>query len=201
VNLPSFLQGLDQSAFIQTLQHSAFSEWMRGSLKALPIIESVHVMAVAVVFGTILLVDLRLMGLRDANRPFTRVFRELVRWTWLGFGVAVVTGTLLFIPNAETYARNTAFALKLASLACAGLNMAIFEFTTLRRVAQWDTAVPSPLGARVAGATSVVIWTTVIVFGRWIGFTKGYDFSVPDELDLDFSQGLLHLFDGWGPLA
>ena len=201
MNLPSFLQGLDQSAFIQALQHSAFSEWMRGSLKALPIIESVHVMAVAVVFGTILLVDLRLMGLRDTNRPFTRVLRELVRWTCLGFGVAVVTGALLFIPNAQTYARNTAFFLKFGALLLAGVNMAVFEFTTLRRVAEWDTAVPSPRAARVAGLLSVLIWTCVIVFGRWIGFTKGYDFSVPEELDLDFSQGLLHWLDGGGPFA
>ena len=59
---------------VGVVQHSALSEWMRGSLKALPIIESVHVMAVAVVYGTILLVDLRLMGLRDTNRPFSRVF-------------------------------------------------------------------------------------------------------------------------------
>jgi hypothetical protein len=201
VNLPTFFQGLDQSVFIQALQHSAFSEWIRGSLKALPIIESVHVMAVAVVYGTILLVDLRLMGLRDTGRPFTRVFRELMRWTWIGFGVAVVTGALLFIPNAQTYARNTAFFLKLSALFLAGVNMAIFEFTTLRRVASWDTAVPSPFSARVAGALSILIWTSVIVFGRWIGFTKGYDFSVPDELDLDFSQGLLHWLDTWGPLV
>ncbi len=198
MNLPSFVQELPQSALIQGLQQSALSEWMRGSLKALPIIESVHVMAVAVVFGTILLVDLRLMGLRDTNRPFTRVFRELVRWTWLGFGVAVVTGTLLFIPNAQTYARNAAFGLKMLALLCAGLNMAIFEFTTLRRVAKWDTEVPSPLGARAAGAVSMLLWTSVIVFGRWIGFTKGYDFSVPEELDLDFSQGVLHCLDVLG---
>lgn len=195
MDVTSFVQSLPQSAVIQALQHSALSEWMRGSLKALPIIESVHVMAVALVFGTILLIDLRLMGFRDTGRPFTRVFGELIRWTWLGFGVAVVTGVLLFIPNAETYARNTAFGLKLLSLACAGVNMAIFEFTTLRRVAMWDTAVPSPPAARLAGAMSVLIWTCVIVFGRWIGFTKGYDFSVPQELDLDFLQGVLQWLD------
>jgi hypothetical protein len=54
-----------------------------------------------------------------------------------------------------------------------------------------------PWGARVAGATSILIWAAVIVCGRWIGFTKGYDFTVPKEIDLDFefSQGCLHCLD------
>lgn len=170
----------------EALKASSLSEWMRGSLRALPVIESIHVMAVAVVFGTIAIIDLRLLGMRDTNRPFTRVFRELLPYTWAGFGVAAVTGALMFLPNAPTYVVNTAFGLKLGSLALAGVNMAVFEFTLLRSVAEWDTANPVPARARVAGAVSLLIWTGVIVFGRWIGFTKGYDFSVPKELDLDF---------------
>ena len=180
---------MDLTALAEVLYQSAFSEWMRGSLKALPIIEAIHVMAVATVFGTILIVDLRLLGCMDASRPFTRVFRETLRWTWLGFGVAVVTGALLFVPNARTYVVNTAFGLKMAALLCAGLNTAVFEFTTLRSVASWDTAAQLPRGARVAGAASIVLWTAVIVFGRWIGFTKGYDFTVPADLDFQFPQG------------
>jgi hypothetical protein len=64
-------------------------------------------------------------------------------------------------------------------------------------VAKWDANSPVPLGGRIAGATSILIWACVIVFGRWIGFTKGYDFSVPKEMDLDFefSQGLLQWLD------
>jgi hypothetical protein len=188
---------LDLTAFADTLQQSGISEWMRSSLKALPIIEAIHVMAVATVFGTILIVDLRLLGFRDTDRPVTRVFDETLRWTWIGFGVAVLTGSLLFVPNARTYVANTAFALKMIALLGAGLNMAIFQFTTLRRVAAWDANAPMPLRARLAGAASILIWTCVIVCGRWIGFTKGYDFTVPDEMDLDFdfSQGCLRCLD------
>lgn len=177
---------MDLTAFAEFLYQSAFSEWMRGSVKALPIIEAVHVMAVAVVFGTILIVDLRLLGYLDTTRPFSRVSAETLRWTWVGFAVAVVTGVLLFVPNARTYVVNTAFGLKMGALAGSGLNVAIFQFTTLRRVSTWDTNQATPLGARIAGVVSIVLWTCVIVFGRWIGFTKGYDFSVPTDLDLGF---------------
>jgi hypothetical protein len=186
---------MDLTAFAETLYNSALSEWMRGSLKALPIIEAVHVMAVTTVFGTILIVDLRLLGYPDTTRPFTRVFRETLRWTWMAFAVAVVTGSLLFVPNARTYIVNTAFALKMTALLCAGLNVAVFQFTTLRTVAQWDINTPVPMSGRVAGAISIFIWTSVIVFGRWIGFTKGYDFSVPKDLDFEFPQSCLGCLD------
>jgi hypothetical protein len=191
---------VDLTAFADTLQQSGISEWMRGSLKALPIIEAIHVMAVAVVFGTIFIVDLRLLGYRDMARPFSRVFGETLRWTWIGFGLAVVTGSLLFLPNARTYVANTAFALKMLGLLGAGINMAVFELTTRRTVASWDSKQQVPMAARIVGATSILIWTWVIVCGRWIGFTKGYDFTVPKEIDLDFefSQGCLDcLGDIW----
>ena len=177
--------------FAETLQKSGISVWMQGSLKALPIIESIHVMAVITVFGTILLIDMRLLGLYDTSRPFTRVFGEILHWTWIAFAVAVVTGILLFIPNAPRYVVNTAFGLKMASLVCAGLNMAVFEFTTLKKVALWDKQIPVPLAARVAGALSLLLWTSVLVCGRVIGFTKGYDFSVPKDLDFNFLQSCL----------
>ena len=172
--------------FAETLQKSGISEWMQGSLKALPIIESIHVMAIVTVFGTILLIDLRLLGLYDTNRPFTRVFGDVLHWTWIAFAVAVITGILLFIPNAPRYVVNTAFGVKMALLLCAGINMAVFEFTTLKKVAVWDTQIPVPRAARMAGALSLVLWTSVVVAGRVIGFTKGYDFSVPDDVDFDF---------------
>jgi len=181
--------------FAATLQQSGLSEWMRGSLKALPIIESLHVMAIATVYGTILIVDLRLLGYPDTTRPFTRVFSEILHWTWMAFAIAVVTGVLLFIPNASTYVVNKAFWFKMAALLCAGLNMGVFEFTTFKTVAKWDVNRPVPLAGRVMGALSILIWTSVIFFGRWIGFTKGYDFSVPKDLDFEFIQGCLQCLD------
>lgn len=177
---------MDLTAFAEALYQSAFSEWIRGSLKALPIIESVHVMAVATVFGTVAIVDLRLIGWLDKTRPFRQVFAETLRCTWVGFVVAVITGVLLFVPNARTYVVNTAFGLKLVALALVGINATVFQFVTLPAVSKLEPGQPMPLGARIAGITSILLWTSVIVFGRVIGFTKGYDFSVPKDMDFEF---------------
>ena len=177
---------MDAADLIGLIQSSTAGEWMRSSVKAMPIVESLHVMAIAVVFGSILIVDLRLLGLADARRPFARLSAELLPWTWSAFTVAVITGALMFSANAVTYFGNTAFRLKLVALAAAGINMAVFEYITLRRM---GADAITPLAGRLAGAASILIWISVIVLGRWIGFTKGYDFTLPADTEINFEFG------------
>jgi hypothetical protein len=174
-------------AVIQVIYDSGVAQWMRHSLKAMPFIEATHVLAIAVVFGSILVVDLRLLGNPDARRPFTVVSQEMLRLTWGAFVIALITGAFMFAPNAITYFGNTAFRLKMLTLLAAGINMLIFQFLTMRSVARWDQARP-PGAARAAAVLSIALWITVIFLGRWIGFTKGYDFSVPEDVQFDFPQ-------------
>lgn len=177
---------MDLASIVASIERSGIGEWMRGSLKAMPIVEAIHVTAVALLFGTIFIVDLRLLGLPSTQRSFTRISDELLRLTWAAFFLAAITGALMFSANATTYFVNTAFNLKMAALLGAGVNMAVFQFITLRTVAAWDKNALPPLAARAAGALSILIWTSVIFLGRWIGFTKGYDFEIPEDVDFDF---------------
>ncbi len=178
-------------AFVQTIESSVFGEWMRNNVLAMPFVESAHVLFITLVFGSILVVDLRLLGLRDHGRTITGMSREMLRLTWGAFILAVITGGLMFAANAATYWNNTAFRLKMLAILCAGLNMLVFQLLTFRSVANWDRDARVPRAARIAGALSIIIWTSAIFLGRWIGFTKGYDFAAPvgDSADFDFSAG------------
>jgi hypothetical protein len=178
---------VDVPAFVHAIHDAGLSEWLRSSLKAMPIVEAIHVMSAAVVFGTIAIVDMRLLGVLGMHRAYSRIHGELLRWTWGAFIVSVVTGILLFVVNSVTYWGNTAFRIKMLALLLAGLNMALFEFGVGRDTASWDKGGVPPR-ARLAGAISLTIWIGVIFVARWIGFTKGYDFSIPAGVDLDFSQ-------------
>ena len=177
---------MDFPSIVQDIQASAPAEWMRTSVKAMPIVESIHVLAAATVFGTILIVDLRLLGLPDTRRPFTRISDEMLRLTWFAFGIAVIAGLLMFAANAHTYVDNTAFRLKMLALLGAGVNMAIFQGIIFRGVAGWDRNAPPPLAGRLAGAISILLWVSVICCARWIGFTKGYDFQIPHDTHINF---------------
>jgi hypothetical protein len=170
-----------------TIHDSGVAEWLRSTLGAVAILEAIHVMAIATVFGTILVVDLRLLGLPNAARTFTRVSRELLPITWTAFALSAVTGALLFSVNAITYYGNTAFRVKMALLLLAGVNMLLFHKFTFRTVDVWDQAATPPRSARFAGALSLLSWIAVVVVARWIGFTKGYDFTIPEVMDFDFT--------------
>jgi len=155
-----------------------FLEWLQGTPLALyvgetwfPLVESLHVIAIAIVAGTIFLVDTRLLGLVSAKLPFTYVSDRLLPWTWGAFAASVLTGTLMFMGNAVSYYENTPFRVKMLLLLLAGLNMLFFQLVTFRSVAAWDSTRP-PAAARAAGLISITLWCGVIGFGRWIGFAS-----------------------------
>jgi hypothetical protein len=142
---------------------TAGSEWL------FPIVETIHVLTLTVVFGSIVMVDLRLVGVTGRGTSISRLTEETLPWTWTAWVLSAITGTMLFTSKAVTYYGNFQFRMKFVFMALAAVNMLIFHFGAYRKVAQWDTAVP-PLSARVAGALSIAFWVTVIFFGRWIGF-------------------------------
>jgi hypothetical protein len=177
---------VDTPSFVQALYDSGVGEWMRLSLRGQPIVEALHVLLIAVVFGTIMIVDLRLLGFPNVSRSFARTSDELLKYTWIAFGGAVITGVMLFTANAFSYYVNTAFRIKLVLILLAGINMVVFQLVTAKTAASWDKGVPTPTAARVAGFVSLVLWVAVVFFGRWIGFTKGYDFAIPEEVQFEF---------------
>jgi len=140
------------------------TEWL------FPILETLHVLSLAVVFGSIAMVDLRLLSLSSRDVPFTRLYREIIPWTWCAFICAVLFGSLLATAKIQDYVKSPQFIAKYVFMALAGLNMLMFHFRTFRNVMQWDTRLPAPAAARLAGALSLIFWTGVVVCGRWIGF-------------------------------
>lgn len=176
---------MDFYQLLVDIEASQIGTFVRESLFWLPVINAIHIVAVVLVFGTIFVVDLRLIGVQSMSRPFSRVAHDLLKWTWLGFAFALATGLLMVTANATTFYVNAQFQIKMALLVLAGLNMMVFEFVTVRKVEEWDTASTTPPAAKLAGILSIGLWSAVIVFGRWIGYTKGWNFAAPADLDLD----------------
>jgi hypothetical protein len=171
-------------SLLETIQASALAEWMRNTGGAMPVVEATHVVAAVLLFGTVLVVDLRLLGVADSARAFTRISRETLPLTWIAFAVSVTTGALMFTTSALTYFGNAAFQWKALALLGAGVNMAVFQLVISRGAAGWDRGAPMPRAARVAGLLSAGLWAAVVLLGRWIGFTKGYDFTIPPGVEL-----------------
>ena len=157
--------------FLTALHDSALASAIRNSLFIFPMLEAVHVIALTLVFGTIMVVDLRLLGIASTNRPYSRVSSDMLKLTWWAFGLAALTGSLMFITNARVYFENGFFRAKFALMALAGLNMLVFQLTTGRDHTGWDTARRAPDLGRAAAIVSLVVWVLVIGMGRTVGFT------------------------------
>ena len=162
---------MDIPVWLKSLEETGLASGIRDSLYFFPILESVHVMALSVVFGTVTIVDLRLLGFASLGRPFARMSRELLRMTWWAFAVAALTGTLMFMTNARVYYNNTPFRLKMVLLGLAGLNMTLFHLTVGRSVARWEKAPTAPGIARLTASLSLTLWIAIVFTGRVIGFT------------------------------
>jgi hypothetical protein len=161
-------------AFLVSLQDSAIGQLIGGGSGwgwCFPNVETIHVLSTATVFGSILMVDLRLLGVSSRDSAVSKLSQEILPYTWAAFALAVISGSLLFISKADTYFFNLQFRLKFLFMALAGINMLVFHFGAYKRVLQWDNKFPPPAAARLAGALSLVFWVVVIFMGRWIGYT------------------------------
>jgi hypothetical protein len=156
---------------ITFVEHGTLGELVRENDLLFPFIESIHVLAVCLVVGSIAVVDLRLLGFASVDRPVGRLMRSILPITVGAFGLAVAAGSLLFISHASKYLENRFFIAKITLIALAGVNMAVFHLIGARNLDQWENDALPPLFARVAGGLSLFLWVSVVACGRWIGFT------------------------------
>ena len=152
------------------LENTAFATAIREGEGLFPWIESVHVLAISLVVGTISVIDLRLLGLPAHRQGVRQLMADVLPYTWGAFALAAVTGFLLFSSAAVKYSGELVFQMKMLLLALAGANMAVFHLVTFRNIHLWDEMLDTPAAARLAGGGSLALWLCVVVFGRLIGF-------------------------------
>jgi hypothetical protein len=165
----------------------AIAKWLEGLALArfvshapyvFPTIETIHVIAIAMVVGSIAIVDLRLLGLSWTSRPVTEVAEEVLPWTWACFLIAALAGALMFISAASKYATDLPFQLKMLLLVFAGVNMLIFHFVPYRDVEVWNQGRTPPM-AKLAAGLSLAFWIAIVTCGRLVSFTTQDEFGPP----------------------
>jgi hypothetical protein len=137
--------------------------WIQSSPWAFPAVESVHIVGFALLFGSVVIFDLRVLGLGRAL-SLHRLARHVLPWTVLGFCVAIPTGVLMFAANASELMVNRIFLAKMGLLLVAATNAALFHIS-YREIA----GEPAPLSKALAFA-SIIVWICIIICGRWISY-------------------------------
>jgi hypothetical protein len=155
---------------MQAIEASSIARWMREALWAYPAVEAIHILALGLVVGSIVIVDLRLLGL-SREISVSRLSRHALPFTVGAFIVAMFTGLLMFTAHAEDFLTNRVFAIKMGLILVAGVNAGILHTGPWRSIAQWDTGAMPPPSVRFAAALSIAVWITVVACGRLLAYT------------------------------
>jgi hypothetical protein len=139
---------------------------LRESQYVMPWVFVLHVISMCMFAGTILMMDLRLLGVGYMQTPFSQVQRRLFPWQIAGMALSSVTGLALVFGNPFNYLTNIIFWVKMLGIAIAGLNAVAFHFITEYTLVDWDKGPTPPFGAKLAGGLSILLWANVIMAGR-----------------------------------
>ena len=151
------------------MNETAGSVALRESLFVWPVIEAVHVVTLMLFVGTIIIVDLRLLGVMFRDVAVSELTARILPWTVAGFALMAVSGALLFYAKPEVYFYSLFFRLKMVVLAAALANIVLFHRRVQRDGAAWDRAVP-PAGVKASAALSLGAWIAIVITGRMIAY-------------------------------
>ena len=142
---------------------------MREWLWLYPIVEIVHITGIAVLVGSVAMLDVRILG---ASRGVSvrSLARHLLPWTLGALLLVVPSGLLMFTAHAGDFISNPAFQLKISLIFAAGMNALFFHLGPYQSAAAWDRDVAAPASAKLSAALSLLIWVGVISCGRLLAY-------------------------------
>ena len=152
------------------IESTALGLAMRKSIWLYPAVETVHIIGLALLVGSIAVLDLRLMGL-SRSLPVRKLARHTLPWSIGSFALILPSGLMMFAAHATDFIASPVFALKIGLVFAAIVNAAVFHTTVFRSAAAWDVDVMPPAAARASAALSLLLWLTVIACGRLLAYT------------------------------
>jgi heme A synthase len=138
----------------------------------IPALQTVHILCVAVVFSSAVLVDLRIWRLLGRDEPLPDVARRFLPTIWPVLLVLLVTGSLLIIGEPRRALLNSTFYLKMALLALAILLTAALQRSIASSPNFWDRDLTRRIAGRFAATVSILVWCGILFAGRWIAYTQ-----------------------------
>ena len=153
-------EALEQVGWVKVLGSTG---WLYSSVSV------VHYFTLLFFIGTIVLVDLRILGVADRNQTISTLADQLLPWTWIGFTLAMISGFLLFSTDAGDYAPDHVFQAKMIVIFLA----VIFTVIVHRGQHKWNQLPEVPPGAKIIAAVSLLLWIGTILAGVDIAALSG----------------------------
>lgn len=157
-----------EQAFVQAIEGGTINTWVLSSAWLWPTLEILHFLGLSLLLGSLLIVDLRLAGFfRQIDIAATH---RLLPWSFLGFGLNLVTGVLFVFGDPARYAANIGFRWKMVLVLIAGLNALWFYRKINPVMRSWDAHGDTSTLAKLIAFVSLGTWTGVLLLGRLIPY-------------------------------
>ncbi len=138
----------------------------------IPMVQSVHILAIAIVMSSVIMVDLRLMGLMGHSQSISGLARRFIPWVWWSLVVLLLSGIVLITAEPRRDLLNPVFQAKMVLVIVAIIVTAIFQETVRRNMEFWDLSPSRRAGAWATAIISLLVWSAIVGCGRWIAYVE-----------------------------
>ena len=154
--------------WIDWVASTSINSWVLSGSWTWPIMETFHFFGMSILLGSLLVIDLRLMGF--FRRISIHATHKLLPFAFVGFGINLITGFLFYFGDPGRYTINWAFRLKVVLIILAGINAGLYYLLIDKKLATWGAHDDTTGLAKVIGASSLLLWFGVLIFGRLIPY-------------------------------
>ncbi len=136
----------------------------------IPLVQTIHILAISIVLSSVGMLDLRLMGVAGRRVTISGMAERFLPWIWGALVVLAFSGTILIVGEPDRSLLNGAFQLKMALLATVIVVTVLFQHTVRRNAAFWDLSPARKRSARLTATVSLALWLAIAVCGRLIAY-------------------------------
>jgi len=160
--------------FADWLSNTALSKTLQDQAWVVPTSQSIHIIAVSVVFGSAVMINLRLLGVGRSGRSVSQLSNTLIPWMWRGLAVLLFTGVIQTITEPVRQFVTPMFWAKMIMIVLVATMTALYANAVRRHASRWDTASLRPTRAKAFAILSTLLWLAIIICGRFIGYTWSF---------------------------
>jgi uncharacterized membrane protein SirB2 len=176
-SLGDFLYGFTE--WLRTTPVLELSIWISNTRLSLaigthfwviPILQVLHILAIAMAFGSVLMINMRILGLSGGSRTMTQTVRRFVPWIWWSLLVLIVTGIGMIMGEPIRELVNPIFWIKMILVVAMILLSLGFQATAGRHMATWETTHDGRVSVRIGAVGIILLWCAIMAAGRWIAY-------------------------------
>jgi len=147
-----------------------FALWLQSHFYAIPVFQTLHILAIAILFGSTLMLSMRVLGISGRDQSLADALRRHRRWIWSALLALLASGIVLLISEPVRNMINAIFWIKMSLLLLAIVFSLAFQRSIAARISTWDVSSDGRVALRISAVAIVILWCAVMAGGRWIAY-------------------------------